>query len=107
MSSKPINLQQHFLCGILKTAPSFIYHQTSINEEVDTKEKDSMEDKPLHLNTHNTLTLNTFATLKGTCIHKPNGSLTSVTEEHYKTFLKEEQEEENDREDESKRRNPL
>lgn len=62
MSDKLKRFTCHTPAGIIATATSGIYHQTSINVDIDRK-KESVEDNPVDLKTHISLTVYALATI--------------------------------------------
>lgn len=77
-SDKPKQISRHTRVLIVTTAPSVLYHQTSITEDVDHQAKESVEDHSLNLKSPHTLTVGTLATLKAMRIRDPTQSLTTV-----------------------------
>lgn len=61
MSDKPKQLPSHTRVGIFNIAPSVIYNQTTINEEVETHENDSVKDSKLELKTKHRTTVEKLA----------------------------------------------
>lgn len=56
-----------------------------INDDVDPREKESVDENTLHLKTKHAMTVDTLATLKAKLIRDPSKSLNISVEEHYKT----------------------
>lgn len=81
LPNKEKKLPRQTVAGIFTTSTSVIYHQTTITEEVDHQEKESVNDKLLDIKTKHPITVDILATLKDMHIRDPSKLLSTAVDE--------------------------